>query len=180
MRTRPRSSSHSGATVIEFALVAFIFFLIMWGFLEFGRAFYVVNSTQHLTRCIARAAVVNMPSHHEAAKDACLMSGGNWPFYTLTPADLRNVFQLSYSVVMTPKAAPVPVSESAIDTTYDDQLTACTQQVKCVVDVTAYFDAKNSPTQTLGLLTAWIGSGSTYESHQAATTMPAESMGWRP
>ena len=52
------SRKQRGASVIEFAFVAFILFLIMWGIFEFGHAFYVRNSTQHLTRCIAREAVV--------------------------------------------------------------------------------------------------------------------------
>jgi hypothetical protein len=181
MRIIARFDGHCGASVIEFALVSFIFFLLLWGFFEFGRAFYVVNSTQHLTRCMARTAVVSKPSAHEAAKDACLMDGGNWPFFMLEPADLRNMFRLSYSMVMAPNTPPTSMLDTDIgsSTAYDDQLTGCTQHTYCVVDVTAYFEAQNNPSPMLGLLTAWIGADSTYTTHQAQTTMPAESMGWR-
>lgn len=180
MRAPNQSHRQSGSTIIEFALVAFIFFLLMWGFFEFGRAFYVVNSAQHLTRCIARSAVVHKPSEHEAAKDACLMSGGQWPLFTLAPADLRDVFRLSYAVVPAPGQPPVAVDEASI-TVPDDQVTACIQQIDCVVGVTAYFDAEHSPIETFGLLATWMQSGSaTYTGFRAETTMTSESMGWRP
>lgn len=184
-----RSARCRGTTVIEFALIVFLFFLVMWGFFEFARAFYVVNSTQHLTRCIARAAVVLKPSQHEEAKELrssdgqqCLTSGGHWPFFTLTPTDLRGAFRLSYGMVMSPGGTPTPVLDTDIgsSTAYDDQLSACTQQTNCVVNVTAYFDAENNPVPMLGLLAAWIGTGSTFKGYEARTTMPAESMGWRP
>ena len=110
------------------------------------------------------------------------MSGGNWPFFTLIPSDLRGAFRLSYGMEMAAGGPPVPVLDTDIGTStaYDDQLTACTQRTNCVVDVTAYFDADSNPVETLGLLTAWIHSDSTYKSFRAETTMPAESMGWQP
>lgn len=172
-----------GTAVLEFAFVAFIFFLLMWGFFEFGRAFYVVNSAQHLTRCIARSAVVHKPSEHEAAKDACLMTGGQWPLFTLEPADLRGVFRLAYAMVPGPGQPTTTVQDTDIgkSTAYDNQVNACTQQVNCVVTVTAYFDAAASPIETFGLLATWMQSGSsTYTGFRAETTMTAESMGWSP
>ena len=179
-----------GATIIEFGLVAFIFFLVMWGIFEFARAFYVVNTTQHLTRCIARSAVVTLPSQHEAAKMRCLMptggSGTTWPFFTLGADDLTSVFRLKY-IVRTVSSAGTVVSQ--IDDTDvtgtnvpDDQVSACVAQVSCVTQVVAYFDtsAGRNPVATLGLFAAWIGSDQSYAGVRSETTMPAESMSWQP
>jgi len=47
-----------GAAAVEFALIAVIFFGILFGILEFGRGLYVWNSVQEVTRCAARQAVV--------------------------------------------------------------------------------------------------------------------------
>jgi Flp pilus assembly protein TadG len=169
----------AGSTIIEFALVAFIFFLVMWGFFEFGRAFYVRNSTQHLTRCIARAAVVYLPSQHEAAKQECLMSPDGalftWPFFNTTPSDLRATFQIRYFLTN-----GTAVDQSHIDASYDNQAEACVTNVKCIDYVQVYFQPGS--VETLGLLATWLlrpGAAALSEP-SAATTMHAENMGWRP
>jgi hypothetical protein len=184
MKTIHRSGRyHNGAAVIEFALVAFLFFLVMWGLFEFGRAFYVVNTTQHLTRCIARQAVVLKPSEHEAAKRACLMGNdATWPFFELSPRNLTGAFRLSYHFTDWNNVPNAPHdlldTDIGTDTSYDGQSAACIAKNNCITDVTAYFDAANNPVQTLGLLAAWIRSDSSYVGFEARTTMPAESMGF--
>lgn len=180
MNSQPNHGRKCGAIVIEFGLVAFLFFLVMWGIFEFGRAFYVVNTTQHLTRCIARSAVVKLPSQSQLAKQTCLMPSGGagttWPFFTMSANDLTRVFKITYVT------QAGPVDEAAVSTgLYDDQVSACIgPQPTCITDVVAYFDATNKQVETLGLLSAWIQSGSTYTGFEARTTMPAESMGWHP
>lgn len=167
----------SGSSVIEFALVAFIFFMILWGFFDFGRAFYVRNTTQHITRCIARAAVVHAPSMHEAAKQECLMqtAGGGyyfWPFFDTTPQDLAQSFRIRY--FLTDGTA---VDQAHIDHSYDDQASACIVNVKCISYVQAYFS--RGSVETLGLLATWLlaPGGNAISEPVAATTMMAESMG---
>lgn len=184
------NKTRHGATIIEFALVAFIFFLVMWGIFEFGRAFYVVNTAQHLTRCIARTAVVSLPSQHEAAKMQCLMpfggSGTTWPFFSLAGDDLTRAFRLQYVVKTVTDTGPVVDTVDDRDVTNtsvpDDQITACVQQTNCVTNVIAYFDSASYRVQTFGLLAAWIRLDSSYQSFTATTTMPAESMtiDWTP
>ncbi len=47
-----------GTAVVEFALVAMLFFTLLFGILEFGRLFYLYNTVQEVTRRAAREAVV--------------------------------------------------------------------------------------------------------------------------
>lgn len=47
-----------GATAVEFAIVAMLFFTIVFGIMEFGRVLYVWNTVQEVTRRAAREAVV--------------------------------------------------------------------------------------------------------------------------
>lgn len=47
-----------GATAVEFAIVAMLFFTIVLGIMEFGRILYVWNTVQEVTRRAAREAVV--------------------------------------------------------------------------------------------------------------------------
>lgn len=50
--------SQIGATAVEFAIIAMVFFTIVLGIMEFGRVLYVWNTVQEVTRRAAREAVV--------------------------------------------------------------------------------------------------------------------------
>ncbi len=176
------SKSNRGATVIEFALVAFIFFLILWGIFEFGRAFYVYNSAQHLTRCMAREAVVLNPSWHDAAKQSCLFEAKagmyTWPFYEITPnrrSDMRDAFVIRYYL----RDVVGGFVEQPGDTRYDDQSSVCllTNSAQCISYVQVYVAR---PFEELRLLRTWLRRPGTTTEPYAATTMPAEAMGFSP
>lgn len=181
-------SNERGASIIEFALVAFVFFLIMWGIFEFGRAFYVRNSLQHLTRCIAREAVVLKPSLYTTAKERCLLNN-TWPFYQLAPTDLRSAFTIVY---VTDVANGTGLSEAAVaGGSYDpgsgvagmDQLLVCPSGANCIqrVDVRLNTDSDAFETyQQFGLLKAWLPwTGEIFEP-PSTTSMPAEALGFNP
>ena len=55
-------NKESGQTLVEFALVAILFFILIFGILEFGRALWTWNTIVHVTREGARFAVVEAPS----------------------------------------------------------------------------------------------------------------------
>jgi len=56
---RPLSEKkQKGAAAVEFAIIASILFILLFGILEFGRMFYVFNTVQEVTRHAAREAVV--------------------------------------------------------------------------------------------------------------------------
>lgn len=173
-------SNERGASIIEFALVAFVFFLIMWGIFEFGRAFYVRNSTQHLTRCIARAAVVKVPDQDgaAAAKRECLLPKGSsstelfWPFYDLTADDMTGVFRVRYCYE---DSSGEICAESA-----PNQVKECLKSIpnKCVKYVRV--DVPNEKLEMFGMFVAWLGSAKEINEPAARTKMPAESMGFSP
>jgi Flp pilus assembly pilin Flp len=50
--------SQRGVAAVEFALVAALLFILLFGILEFGRMFYMFNTVQEVTRRAAREAVV--------------------------------------------------------------------------------------------------------------------------
>jgi hypothetical protein len=52
------SSSQSGATTVEFALVAVLFFSLLLGITDFGRMLFAWNAAAEATRLGARIAVV--------------------------------------------------------------------------------------------------------------------------
>ena len=54
---RPRlSARQGGTTAVEFAIVAMIFFTMVFGVIEIARLMYVINTLQEVTRRAARAA----------------------------------------------------------------------------------------------------------------------------
>lgn len=55
-RTGPRTQA--GAAIIEFALVALLFFTVLIGIMEFGRWLFTLNAANEATRLGARLAVV--------------------------------------------------------------------------------------------------------------------------
>ncbi|MFT5532868.1 MAG: hypothetical protein ACI8WM_002076 [Burkholderiaceae bacterium] len=73
-----RSKQHGVATV-EFALIAIIFFTMLFAILEFGRMMYVFNSTQEVTRRGAREAVVRWIDQMDAVKTLALFGGTSLP-----------------------------------------------------------------------------------------------------
>lgn len=176
---RPSPRRQTGATVIEFAFVAFLLFLVMWAIFEFSRAFYVRNTTQHLTRCMARAATVYAPTQHEEAKQECLMSPDGrlftWPLFNTTPDDLTAAFHIRYFLT-----SGAVVDQDDIDSTYNNQPEACVAKVKCIDYVQVHFQPGS--VETLGLLATWMQrpEATSLNEPNAATTMRAENMGWRP
>jgi hypothetical protein len=72
-----------GMAAVEFAIVAMLLFILLFGIIEFGRLFYVFNSVQEVTRRAAREAVVRWAVNNTAAeneiKRLALFGGGHLP-----------------------------------------------------------------------------------------------------
>lgn len=183
MNPRGNRNEH-GASIIEFGLVAFVFFMILWGIFEFAHAFYVRNTTQHLTRCIAREAVVMKPSWTSLAKESCLLEMQNepgehyWPFYQLQPEDMKDLFVVRYHFLnptANPRYRDGPLSASQ----YDNQLEECAGGTdRCVSYVQVFVPA--GTLEEFGLLRVWLSSMGNANEPFASTMMPAESMGYAP
>lgn len=60
-KRQQRQGGESGASAVEFALVLLPLLLILFGIIDYGRAFYVQVNLESATREIARQAAVNGP-----------------------------------------------------------------------------------------------------------------------
>src|SRR6187200_2104862 len=60
MFRRNNGKSEKGQSLVEMALVCLIFFFLLFGILEFGRALWTYNTIVQSTREAARWAVVNV------------------------------------------------------------------------------------------------------------------------
>jgi len=65
--TRPRSPQ-KGVAAVEFALIASLFFTLLFGAIEVGRVLWLFNAANEVTRFGARLAVVCSPSDKEGIK----------------------------------------------------------------------------------------------------------------
>jgi Flp pilus assembly protein TadG len=74
MRTFPnpaaRSGRRSGVTAIEFALVAPLFFVLVLGIIEFGRAFMVMELLNEAARQACRQAIIEGTSSAQIKQTA--------------------------------------------------------------------------------------------------------------
>ena len=70
-----------GAAAVEFAIIAMLLFTVLFGIIEFGRLFYVINTVQEVTRRAAREAVVLWVdnSNTSQAKRIALFSRASLP-----------------------------------------------------------------------------------------------------
>ena len=70
-----------GAAAVEFAIIAMLLFTVLFGIIEFGRLFYVINTVQEVTRRAAREAVVRWVdnSNTSPAKVIALFGGASLP-----------------------------------------------------------------------------------------------------
>jgi hypothetical protein len=80
MKISYNSSRHQhGVAIVEFAIVALLLFILLFGILEFGRLFYVFNSVQEVTRRAAREAVVRWTSEQAVVKNLALFGRSTLP-----------------------------------------------------------------------------------------------------
>lgn len=68
LRHVSRRGNQFGAAIVEFALVAMIFFTLLIGIMEFGRWLFTLNAANEATRLGARLAVVCSNSSADVVK----------------------------------------------------------------------------------------------------------------
>ncbi len=145
-----------GTTTVEFAIVGALFFLILFGIVEIGRALFVWNGLADISRRAARIAAVcppNDPDITRAAIYTAVTDGSDSSVISgLNPADVK----LSYfTSTMTPVASPETTGFSSI------------RYVQASID--GYIHKMLIPTMNITLTPP-----------DFATTVPAESLGrWK-
>jgi len=66
-----------GATTVEFAIIGLLFFIILFGIVEMGRALFVWNGLADITRRAARIAAVCPPNDTSVIRTAIYNAAGN-------------------------------------------------------------------------------------------------------
>lgn len=120
-----------GATAVEFAIVAMLFFTIVLGIMEFGRVLYVWNTVQEVTRRAAREAVVR--GFADASKVARLAvfndELGSGTAYLPAGLEISNAnVRINYLNANLVAADPMPLDPS-------DNISACndaTRTASCI------------------------------------------------
>lgn len=92
-------AKQGGVAAVEFAIIAMLLFTLLFGIIEFGRLFYVLNAVQEVTRQAARVAVVNWVdySNTSPAKSAALFGGTSLPMGAEISAGNINIEYLTAS-----------------------------------------------------------------------------------
>ena len=70
-------SRQDGVTTVEFAIIGLLFFIILFGIIEMGRALFVWNSLADITRRSARIAAVCQPNDLRVVRTAIYNAGGD-------------------------------------------------------------------------------------------------------
>jgi Flp pilus assembly protein TadG len=92
MTTRRKLRGEEGAAAVEFALVVGLLFVILFGIMEFGLAFFETQNLRSATREGARAAAIGGTTGPNGEITKALVDGAsgslpaNYSGYTLTPA----------------------------------------------------------------------------------------------
>ena len=148
---------------VEFAIIAMLFFILLFGILELGRLFYVINSVQEVTRRAAREAVVRWVNEETEIKRLALFGAGHLPAGAeIGPSSIK----IEYLTAAGATPSPMPTSSA-------DNIIACVSVPNgCIalvrvsitgakyVPMVSLFPYFNVPIPT------------------STVTMPAESMGY--
>jgi Flp pilus assembly protein TadG len=82
----PLRRNEKGAAVVEFALVAPLLLLLIWGIVDIGRAFYTLNNLASAVREGARSAAVMATDPTLAANKTLIKSTVTTAFTPIGPA----------------------------------------------------------------------------------------------
>ncbi len=79
--------SESGATLVEFTVIMPLFFLVLFGIIEYGTLFFLQYNMLHAARTAARTISVQGNTPAAAAQTACNCLPGSGQTYTITSSN---------------------------------------------------------------------------------------------
>jgi hypothetical protein len=173
-----------GAAAVEFAIVAMLLFILLFGLVEFGRLFYVFNTVQEVTRRAAREATVRWVDGEADAKWLALFGGGSLPAYAeITAGDIT----IDYLSAINPDVI-IPRADLI---SKEDNITACLDKAaRCITFVrVSIADITYAP--MIGLFSGVKVTAFPFSDDNpfkldfkipipaSTVTMPAESLGYR-
>lgn len=115
-----------GTAAVEFAIVAMIFFTVIFGIMEFGRLLYLWNTVQEVTRRAAREAVVRNFSTEVGAvqREAIFREGSSGAVYLPAGLEISNAdVKINFLTGTLAVASPLPADPS-------DNLSACNDVIR--------------------------------------------------
>jgi hypothetical protein len=170
--------SQRGAAIVEFALVALIFFALVLGTMEFGRLLYLWNTVQEVTRRAAREAVVRDFNTQISAiqREAIFRPGSSGAVFLPAGLEISNTqIQINYLNGTFSQASPMPLDPA-------DNFSACndvTRASSCIRFVEACVATNGTCTGSL-TYAPMVGLFSflAISIPVSSVVMPAESLGF--
>jgi Flp pilus assembly protein TadG len=137
MKTYPDlPSRQAGSAIVEFALVALIFFTLIFGALELARLLYIHNTLQEVTRRAAREMTVHWVTDEALVKKLALFGAAALPAGAeITPSQIVIEYLAADGSVVTTKP-----------TDPGDNLSACgdaLRQASCIFSVRVSISSVN-------------------------------------
>jgi Flp pilus assembly protein TadG len=86
-------TDNNGGPMVEFAVMAPLFFIILFGIVEWGSMFYLQNNMVNAAREGARTAAVQGGTMAAASQSACRWLSGSGQTFTITSTDRCNAAQ---------------------------------------------------------------------------------------
>jgi hypothetical protein len=141
----PRRKPHQdGVAAIEFGLVAMVFFLIVFGIIEFARAMYMFNTLPEVTRRVAHAAAGISFADGEAldlARKRAVFNETKGTLLLGDPITYQNIrIEYLYLPARTSELQPIPAgamphcpTQNRINCANDPNGTSCIRAVKASI-----------------------------------------------
>lgn len=179
-RLNPACRQQRGVAIVEFALVALIFFTLVLGIMEFGRMLFIWNTVQEVTRRAAREAVVRDFNTDVAAVRCRAVFQGDGCGTANLPAgaEITNAsIQINYLNASLADASPLPTDPA-------DNISACndaTRTGSCIQFVEACVATNGACTGSISYIPmAGLFPFLAISIPVSSVVMPAESLGFNP
>ena len=173
-----RKPLQQGASTVEFALVAMLFFTMLLGTIEFGRLIYVWNTVQEVSRNAARQLVVT--DFNDAAAISTIKRSA---VFRTTDGSLPAAAKISNAAIRVQYLNGAGTAPVLMPTDPGDNIAACldsTRTDSCIrlVEVSICSGTPCSPVQYVPMINLFPFLALNIP--MATVRMPAESLGFRP
>lgn len=173
----PMPRQQEGVAAVEFALIAVLLLMLLFGIIEFGRLFFVINSVQEVTRRAAREQVVRWINQTDAVQRIAVLRPGSSGVVNFPGAgDITNVdVKLSfYNTYANARAGTNPIT--GIDSP-DDNFSNCVNAApNCILFVRATLTKPDGSPLDFNVIAPYMPAD-TFSLPRSTVIMPAEAMG---
>ena len=152
-KDRKFSRWQRGASIVEFAFIALMFFTLLFGIVEFGRLFFNINSVQEITRRAAREQVVRWVAATDAVqREAVLRPSSSGTVYYPGAIDISNdLVRLSfYNTYADAVSGTNPISYGGGSISLSNLNNCLLGKPTCIRFVRATLSNSANPSTTIG------------------------------